>query len=145
MASRPAVKRSRPVMMGTKICSFAALPHDLSLEELVPVEHFYRRLQAQLDLSLVRDLVGPLYTKGGRPSVDPVVFFTRFSTDCSHRRTFQVPRIADGRRERDRAARSDVQFGTFKRADELLMSSLSGYEHRVHYIRVHDACERFER
>ena len=62
-------------MMGTKICSFAALPHDLSLEELVPVEHFYRRLQAQLDLSLVRDLVGPLYAKGGRPSVDPVVFF----------------------------------------------------------------------
>jgi hypothetical protein len=43
-------------MMGTKICSFAALPHDLSLEELVPEEHFYCRLQAELDLSLVTGL-----------------------------------------------------------------------------------------
>ena len=28
-----------------------------------------------LDLSFVRDLVRPLYAGGGRPSVDPVVFF----------------------------------------------------------------------
>ena len=62
-------------MMGTKIRSFAPLPDDLSLENLVPEDHFYRRLQAQLDLSFVRDLVAPLYAKDGRPSVDPVVFF----------------------------------------------------------------------
>src|SRR5215212_12269043 len=62
-------------MMGTKIRSFAPLPCDLSLEDLVPYDHFYRRLEAQLDLSFVRDLVGPLYANGGRPSVDPVVFF----------------------------------------------------------------------
>src|SRR5215207_9967765 len=62
-------------MMGTKIRSFAPLPHDLSLEDLVPEEHLYRRLQATLDLSFVRELVGPLYANGGRPSVDPVVFF----------------------------------------------------------------------
>ncbi len=62
-------------MMGTKVRSFAPLPHDLSLEDLVPQDNFYRRLEAQLDLSFVRDLVGPLYAKGGRPSVDPVVFF----------------------------------------------------------------------
>src|SRR5215210_7458482 len=62
-------------MMGTKIRSFAPLPRDLSLEDLVPYDHFYRRLEAQLDLSFVRDLVGPLYANGGRPSVDPVVFF----------------------------------------------------------------------
>ena len=62
-------------MMGTKIRSFAPLPHDLSLEDLVPEEHLYRRLQATLDLSFVRELVAPLYAKGGRPSVDPVVFF----------------------------------------------------------------------
>jgi transposase len=61
--------------MGTKIRSFAPLPHDLSLEDLVPEDNFYRRLEAALDLSFVRDLVGPLYAKGGRPSVDPVVFF----------------------------------------------------------------------
>jgi len=62
-------------MMGTKVRVFAPLLEDLSLEDLVPEEHFYRRLEARLDLSLVRDLVGPLYANGGRPSVDPVVFF----------------------------------------------------------------------
>ena len=62
-------------MMGTKVRTFSPLPHDLSLDDLVPKDHFYRRLEAQLDLSFVRDLVGPLYAKGGRPSVDPVVFF----------------------------------------------------------------------
>jgi transposase len=62
-------------MMGTKIRSFSPLPDDLSLEELVPDDHFYRRLQAQLDLSFVRELVAPLYAEGGRLSVDPVVFF----------------------------------------------------------------------
>ena len=62
-------------MMGTKIRTFAPLPDDLSLEELVPKDNFYRRLQARLDLSFVRELVEPLYANGGRPSVDPVVFF----------------------------------------------------------------------
>jgi transposase len=62
-------------MMGMKVRSFATLPRDLSLEDLVPEEHFYRRLEARLDLSFVRELVRPLYAGGGRPSVDPVVFF----------------------------------------------------------------------
>jgi transposase len=62
-------------MMGTKVRSFSALPDDLSLEDLVPEGHFYRRLEATLDLSFVRKLVAPLYANGGRPSVDPVAFF----------------------------------------------------------------------
>jgi transposase len=62
-------------MMGTKVRTFAQLPEDLSLEDLVPEDNFYRRLEARLDLSFVRDLVGPLYANAGRPSVDPVVFF----------------------------------------------------------------------
>jgi transposase len=62
-------------MMGTKTRTFAPLPDDLSLEDLLPEDHFYRRLEAALDLSFVRELVGPLYANGGRPSVDPVVFF----------------------------------------------------------------------
>jgi transposase len=62
-------------MMGTKIRSFTPLPPDISLEELVPEDHFYRRLETRLDLSFVRELVEPLYAQGGRPSVDPVVFF----------------------------------------------------------------------
>ena len=73
MASRPA--GGRTVMMGTKTRSFATLPDDLSMEDLVPKDHFYRRLEACLDLKFVRELVAPLYAKGGRPSVDPVVFF----------------------------------------------------------------------
>jgi transposase len=61
-------------MMGTKTRTFAPLP-DLSLEELVPKGSFYRRLDATLDLSFVRDLVRNCYASSGRPSVDPVVFF----------------------------------------------------------------------
>jgi transposase len=61
--------------MGTKERVYSPLPHDVSLEDLVPKDNFYRRLEEQLDLSFVRDLVCPLYARGGRSSVDPVVFF----------------------------------------------------------------------
>jgi transposase len=47
----------------------------VSLERLVPPDHFYRHLEAKLDLSFVRDLVRGRYAALGRPSVDPVVFF----------------------------------------------------------------------
>src|SRR5215212_2342340 len=62
-------------MMGKKERNFSPLPRDASLDDLVPEDNFYRRLEARLDLSFVRDLVRPLYAEGGRPSVDPVVFF----------------------------------------------------------------------
>lgn len=61
-------------MMGTKIRTFAPLPA-LSLEEIVPKDNFYRRLEDKLDLSFVRDLVKDCYACSGRPSVDPRVFF----------------------------------------------------------------------
>jgi transposase len=63
------------VVMGIKERRFDPLPQEISLEDLVPEDSFYRRLEAALDLSFVRDLVRPLYARGGRPSVDPVVFF----------------------------------------------------------------------
>lgn len=47
----------------------------VSLERLVPADHFYRHLDATLDLSFVRDWVTDLYAAGGRPSIDPAVFF----------------------------------------------------------------------
>jgi hypothetical protein len=72
-------------MMGTKIRSFSPLPRDVSLEELVPADHFYRRLDATLDLRFVRELVAPLYARGGRPSVDPVVFSSSCNSSCSSR------------------------------------------------------------
>ena len=62
-------------MMGTKIHNFAPLPRDVSLEDLVPKDNFYRRLEATLDLSFVRDLVKDCYAPSGRPGVDPRVFF----------------------------------------------------------------------
>jgi transposase len=61
--------------MGTKERVFSPLPHGVSLEDLVPQDNFYRRLEETLDLSFVRDLVRPLYARGGRSSIGPVVFF----------------------------------------------------------------------
>ncbi len=50
-------------------------PIVVSLESLVPKDHFYRHLDRSLDLSFVRDLVEDCYSPIGRPSIDPVVFF----------------------------------------------------------------------
>jgi transposase len=61
-------------MMGHKDREFAPLVQ-VSLEELVPADHFYRHLDKSLDLTFVRELVAAFYAAGGRPSVDPVVFF----------------------------------------------------------------------
>lgn len=50
-------------------------PVAVSLEHLVPADHFYRHLDATLDLSVVRVWVADRYASSGRPSIDPVVFF----------------------------------------------------------------------
>ena len=61
-------------MMGTKARCFTPVPA-VSLEELVPADHFYRHVDRVFDLCFVRDLVQDCYAATGRPSVDPVVFF----------------------------------------------------------------------
>ncbi len=61
-------------MMGTKERRFAPLIN-VSVEQLVPQDHFYRHLEKSLDLSFVREFVQQTYAGGGRPSIDPVVFF----------------------------------------------------------------------
>src|SRR6266566_1045018 len=61
-------------MMGKKERNFAPLIN-VSLEDLVPVDHFYRHLEKSLDLSFVREFVHETYAGKGRPSIDPVVFF----------------------------------------------------------------------
>ncbi len=53
--------------MGTKQRSFAPLIN-VSLEDLVPADHFYRHLDRTL-------FVHETYAVGGRPSIDPIVFF----------------------------------------------------------------------
>jgi transposase len=50
-------------------------PIAVSLEQLVPRNHFYRHLEAKVDLSFVREWSRNLYADRGRPSIDPVVFF----------------------------------------------------------------------
>jgi transposase len=61
-------------MMGTKERHFAPLIN-VSVEQLVPQDHFYRHLERTLDLSFVREFVQKTYAHGGRPSIDPIVFF----------------------------------------------------------------------
>ena len=60
--------------MGTKERHFAPLIN-VSVEQLVPQDHFYRHVERTLDLSFVREFVQQTYAGGGRPSIDPVVFF----------------------------------------------------------------------
>ena len=50
-------------------------PITVSLEDLVPRNHFYRHLEAKLDLAFVREWARELYADRGRPSIDPVIFF----------------------------------------------------------------------
>ena len=67
-------------MMASKAREFAQIVN-LSLEQLVAADHFYRHLERSLDLTFVRALVQPCYATGGRPSIDPVVFFKRDPRD----------------------------------------------------------------
>jgi hypothetical protein len=68
-------------MLGKKERHFAPLIH-ISLEELVPQDHFYRHLERTLDLSCVYEFVRETYAGGGRPSIDPVVFWHRSNSSC---------------------------------------------------------------
>ena len=61
-------------MLRAKTRAFAPLCN-LTVEDLVPADHFYRHLEAKLDLGFVRGLVRGTYKDRGRPSVDPQVFF----------------------------------------------------------------------
>jgi transposase len=61
-------------MMGYKIRNLKTFT-SFSLETLVPEDNFYRQVENCINLSFVRDLVCHLYSKFGRPSIDPVVFF----------------------------------------------------------------------
>src|SRR5437868_4682821 len=66
--------RKVTTMMGIKERHFAPLIQ-VSLEELVPQDHFYRHVEKSLDLSFVHEFVQKTYAGADRPSIDPVVFF----------------------------------------------------------------------
>lgn len=47
--------------------------HFVTLEDLMPQEHFLRNLDRLVDFSFIYDKVVPLYSNTGQPSVDPVL------------------------------------------------------------------------
>lgn len=47
--------------------------HFVTLEDLMPQEHFLRNLDRLVDFSFIYDKVAPLYSNTGRPSVDSVL------------------------------------------------------------------------
>ena len=48
--------------------------HTITIEDLVPADHFLRKLDAALDLSFIYEMTASLYSgKYGRPPIDPVV------------------------------------------------------------------------
>jgi transposase len=47
----------------------------VAIESYIPKDHFSRHLHRLLDLAFVRDLAAGCYASGGRPSIDPEVFF----------------------------------------------------------------------
>jgi transposase len=62
-------------MLGPRKTRDLDRPVLIIVESHVPKDHLYRHLHRVLDLSFVRDLVADRYASGGRPSVDPEVFF----------------------------------------------------------------------
>src|SRR5688500_1989163 len=72
-AARPPARS--PPMLGPPNARRLDEPVTVSLEELVPADHFYRHLEAKLDLGFVRDWARERYAERGRPGIDPVVFF----------------------------------------------------------------------
>ncbi len=61
-------------MIGYKIKRFQ-VHRELTLENLVPEDNFYRQVEHAVEFSFVRELVRHLYSDFERPSIDPVVFF----------------------------------------------------------------------
>ena len=50
-------------------------PTAVSLEDHIPQDHFYRHLEANLDLSFVREWAREHSAEHAWPSIDPVIFF----------------------------------------------------------------------
>src|SRR5215217_7478856 len=71
---RPAKRREPAAMVGIEERAFGPSP-PVSPEDLVPPDHCSRHLDRTLDRAFVRELVKGTYADGGRPSIDPVVFF----------------------------------------------------------------------
>jgi len=72
-------------MMGTKERNFQPHSENISLEDLVPEDNFYRTLQEKLELSFVRELGSGSLCRLGPPERDPEVSSSACSRSCSMR------------------------------------------------------------
>ena len=45
----------------------------VNIDNLVPQEHFLRRVDATVSFEFVYEIMAPLYSDRGRPSVDPAL------------------------------------------------------------------------
>ena len=77
-------------MMGTKERHFAPL-HNVSVEQLVPQDHFYRHLERTLELSFVREFVHETYAHGGRPSIERARVFQAPTRDVFREHSLRTP------------------------------------------------------
>jgi hypothetical protein len=94
-------------MMGCKARDFAPIER-VTLEGLVARDHCYRQLERALDLGFVRGLVAPYYAAGGRPSIDPVVFFTMHAGDYPYWDDLSHRGARDGDRSHAPVPRPDL-------------------------------------
>ncbi|MCL4547772.1 MAG: transposase, partial [Bacteroidetes bacterium] len=66
--------KEQPAMMGKKELA-PKLLYSVTIEDLVPVDNFYRQLSEFLDMRFAYQECKRIYGKTGNPSIDPVVFF----------------------------------------------------------------------
>ncbi|CAK6472817.1 hypothetical protein ACE8FZ_26290 [Peribacillus frigoritolerans] len=45
----------------------------ITLDQLVPANYLVRKIEASIDVTFIYDLVKDMYSKVGRPSIDPVI------------------------------------------------------------------------
>jgi transposase len=58
-------------MMGAKSGAQGQLFYQFNLDDVIPVDHLLRKIDAVLDLSDLRAQLAPYYSHTGRPSIDP--------------------------------------------------------------------------
>jgi len=50
----------------------------VTLEEIMPKQHLLRDLDHLIDFSFIYEILKPMYSQTGRPSIDPVVIVKMF-------------------------------------------------------------------
>ena len=65
--------------------------HMVTIEDLMPQDHFLRKLETVLDLSFVYEETAHLYSrKYGRPPIDPVVLVKYLPVSYTHLRAHET-------------------------------------------------------